>query len=311
MPPMRLESIGEGAWLVASEAQAGGLLLGRGCRHLNPAEKEEEAAARCIGLTRIPIHLPHNRDSNARCTTMPVSGVHRRWRLALPPLLALLLVLALQLHAVVGDDDGVSATTRKAAAAAAVATRTMWRKRLPDGKSKLIGCLHKQRRVHEVVVCAKKRFSVTIGGQPDALQVRRVEAAGGGVRRHRHLQTNGDFLVLSTSADLVVIENDMVIQKNLVMEGTLTIGNLTISSSNVTALQGPPGKRGLWERTGAWLLLLILFWGVGRGERHLYRLDSTQLGMCMQNRSPRPARRQRHRRRAGVGGASKGEVGWR
>jgi len=52
----------------------------------------------------------------------------------------------------------------------------------------------------------------------------------------RRVQANSDQLILSTAA-LVAIENDLVIQ------GTLTIGNLTISEGDTSALQGPPGKQ--------------------------------------------------------------------
>jgi hypothetical protein len=121
-------------------------------------------------------------------------------------------------------------------------------------KVKSIGC-HRKHKRKEVSICAADAFRVAIAQEPNALVLLRAGAAATaatGWQHPRQLQAAGNELVLSTAA-LVVIEND------LVMQGTLTIGNVTISEDDTSALQGPPGKH-VWG----------LGWGVGETGAHRF-----------------------------------------
>ncbi len=137
------------------------------------------------------------------------------------PLLLLLLLLLLPLL-VCGES--VSAGQR--------AKRLTLSKRV-----KSIGCREKY-KWKKVNICASESFRVAVAQEPNALVLlsRTSAAAAAWEKSGRRLQANSDQLILSTAA-LVAIENDLVIQ------GTLTIGNLTISENDTSALQGPPGKQ--------------------------------------------------------------------
>lgn len=109
---------------------------------------------------------------------------------------------------------------------------------LSRAKIKSIGCFRAHKRTEEVRICASDVFRVSIGQQPDALVLRRAGAQAWGSKYSRQLQGSTDAIVLSTQA-VVVLEND------LVLTGTLTVGNLTISDGDTSALQGPQGEFGL------------------------------------------------------------------
>ena len=113
---------------------------------------------------------------------------------------------------------------------------------------KSIGCSRK-RTPTDVGICAVNSFRVAIAGQEDALVLRRAKvwgkssptaAAGAGFRLPRELQATDDDVILSTNAIVVV-------EKSLVVQDTIVIGNVTISANDTSGIQGPPGKRGEGE----------------------------------------------------------------
>jgi hypothetical protein len=143
-------------------------------------------------------------------------------------LLALLLLLLLSLPLVC---DGVSAPAKTAKRQAFGGRVNTYGK--IGSKIKSINC-KKNKCTGKLMLCASRIFQVVVAGQPGALVLRRGDDAASWPR-HRQLQDNDDELVLTTTA-LVVIKNDLVVQ------GKLTIGNVTISDDDIAELQGPPGK---------------------------------------------------------------------
>lgn len=148
--------------------------------------------------------------------------------LAQRPVLVLVLVLLLLLLLPPGDG-----TT--------VARRQLGSKKKKSIIVKTVGC--KGRGADEVLICAFDAFRVSIAEQPNSLVLRRRRPSDdpavivGSAPPSRKLQEAITDMLLYTTA-LTVIDNDLIVR------GTLRIGNLTISDDDTSALQGPPGELG-------------------------------------------------------------------